>query len=93
MNIYMPAHNQKEIHTVGGSLADFISPTPNRTDSLGLSTETVRHKPSSDTRLYPRNQNLNSLFFVRLRISQKKVVRIRFNLGIIQHKHFQIFQE
>ena len=74
MNIYVPAHNQKEIHTVGGSLADFISPTPNRTDSLELSTETVRHKPSSDTTLYPENRNLTSLFSSRLDIWRKRLL-------------------
>ena len=49
MNIYVPAHNQKEIHTVEGSLADFITPTPKRTDDFMLSTGTVNWKSSTQS--------------------------------------------
>ena len=74
MNITDLHQTQKwDIHTVGGYLLRTVT-YAQQNDDFHLSTETVSHKPSSDTRLYPRNQNLNSLFFVRLRISQKRLL-------------------
>lgn len=73
MNITDLHQTQKwDIHTVGGYLLRTVT-YAQQNDDFRLSTETVSHKPSSDTTLYPENRNLTSLFFSRLDIWRKRL--------------------